>query len=137
MSDPGKVRSWIKFNDKFKDCTLGTDLYPCNAGTTVFHVDPFGGLMPCMTTLDIKYDISEARFMNGWNDIMARIRERKVDADFVCRSCDKINLCGYCPAFFRLENGVENVCSEYLCQLAGLRLHYINNYLSKGDHNGR
>jgi radical SAM protein with 4Fe4S-binding SPASM domain len=130
MSDPLRVEHWGRFYEKFKDCTLGNNLYGCSAGLTAFHVDPFGRLMPCMMTLDIGCDISETPFMTGWEDIIKRIKDRKAGADFACRSCKKINFCGYCPAFFRLENGQEDIYSEYLCRMGNLRFQYIYEHMS-------
>jgi len=137
VSDPEKVQNWIKYYKKSKDCRLGSDLYGCNAGITAFHTDPFGCIQPCIMTHDIKYDISTASFMTGWNNIIQRIRDRKAGAAFVCRGCEKINFCGYCPAFFRLENGLEDVRSEYLCQSGSLLYQYIYDRVLKGDHNGQ
>jgi radical SAM protein with 4Fe4S-binding SPASM domain len=137
MADPLRVERWGRFFDKFKDCILGNDLYGCNAGLTAFHLDPFGRLMPCMMTLDIGCDISETPFTTGWTHITERIKDRKVPLDFACRDCKKINFCGYCPAFFKLENGREDIGSEYLCRMGDLRLQYINQHISKGAHDGQ
>jgi radical SAM protein with 4Fe4S-binding SPASM domain len=137
MADPVKVERWGIFFERFKDTTLGNDLYGCDAGVTAFHLDPFGRLMPCMMTVDIECDISETPFMTGWEDIIKRIKDRKAGADFACRGCKKINFCGYCPAFFRLEKGREDICSEYLCRMGDLRLQYINQHISKGAHDGQ
>lgn len=130
MSDPLRVEQWGRFFEKFKDSTLGNDLYGCSAGLTAFHVDPYGRLMPCMMTMDIGCNISKTPFMTGWEDIMKRIKGRKAGADFVCRGCKKINFCGYCPGLFRLENGQEDICSEYLCQIGNLRFQYIYEHMS-------
>ncbi|MFI5294156.1 MAG: radical SAM protein [Thermodesulfovibrionales bacterium] len=137
MSGAGKVESWKTFFEKFKDRTLGSGLYGCGAGLTAFHIDPFGHILPCMMALDMRYDISEAGFKEGWDNIMHRIRDKKTAADFACRGCVKINLCGYCPGFFRLENGLEDVPSEYICRMGGLRYEYIHDHAMKGDHGGQ
>jgi MoaA/NifB/PqqE/SkfB family radical SAM enzyme len=136
MADPMRVERWGRFFEKFKDATLGNNLYGCNAGLTAFHLDPFGRLMPCMMTMDIGCDISETPFVTGWVNIMKSIMDRKAGADFACRGCKKINFCGYCPGFFRLENGQEDICSEYLCRMGDLRLQYIYKHMLKGEHNG-
>jgi radical SAM protein with 4Fe4S-binding SPASM domain len=137
FSDSKSLQSWKKFYEKFRSCRLGNALYPCGAGVTGFHIDPYGYIQPCMTTLNIKCNISEVGFMAGWEDITQRISNKKAGADFTCRRCDKINLCGYCPDFFRLENGAEDICSEYLCKMGNLRFEYITNNLSKGGHSGQ
>jgi radical SAM protein with 4Fe4S-binding SPASM domain len=136
FSDRKRLQSWIKFYEKFKDWTLGNTLYVCGAGVTGFHIDPYGYLQPCMTTLEIRYNITKAEFMSGWKDITQHISNKKTKADFTCRGCEKINLCGYCPDFFRLENSSESLCSDYLCKMGNLRFEYITNNLSKGGHSG-
>jgi radical SAM protein with 4Fe4S-binding SPASM domain len=137
MADPETVRKWGEFYEKFKGCSLGTRLYECNAGITAFHIDPFGGLMPCIMTTDLRYDLSGAAFMKGWEETMPLIRERESTGDFACRGCEKINLCGYCPPFFRLETGAEDAHSEYLCRMGDLRLQYIHNHFEKGENSGQ
>jgi radical SAM protein with 4Fe4S-binding SPASM domain len=133
FSNSDKVKTWMKFFEKFKGCTLGNDLYGCGAGLTGFHVNPYGYLQPCMMTFDIRYNISKSGFLKGWNYVVPQTRDKKVGDDFTCRRCEKINLCGYCPDFFRMENGAEDIRSEYICKMGNLRFQYINNHLSKGD----
>ena len=134
FSDSEKLQGWRKFYEKYKGWTLGSTLYACGAGVTGFNIDPYGNLQPCITTLDIRFDISREGFMAGWQEITQRISNKKVGADFICRGCEKINLCGYCPDFFRLEYGLDGFCSEYLCKMGNLRFQYINDNLWKGDH---
>lgn len=136
MADPLRVERWGKYYDAFKDITLGNNLYGCNSGITVFHLDPFGVLMPCMMTVDITSDIAETSFMSGWRNIN-RITDRKAGAAFVCKGCKKINFCGYCPAFFRLEKGREDIRSEYLCRMGELRLNHIREHMTKGEYDGQ
>jgi hypothetical protein len=34
-------------------------------------------------------------------------------------------VCGYCPAFFGMENGSEDIRSEYLCAMGKHRLRIV------------
>ncbi len=133
FSDPKRVRLWENFFQGMKGHILTDDLYGCGAGVTGFHVDPYGMLQPCMMTLDIQNDISGGGFSAGWDDITVRIRRKKAGTGFACRGCEKINLCGYCPSFFRLESGSEDILSDYICKMGELRYRRIINRLSKGD----
>ena len=90
-----------------------------------------------MMTVDIRLDIAEARFAEGWADLLPRIRSRQAGEGFACGKCEKINLCGYCPAFFRLEGGLEDARSEYLCKMGELRFSRIRDYLSPGEDYGK
>lgn len=58
---------------------------------------------------------------------MTYLNEKKTDPSNYCVGCDKIALCGYCPAFFLLENGDENRASEYLCSSGMERYNAIMN----------
>jgi hypothetical protein len=69
----------------------------------------------------VKYDLMAGSFMDGWNDVIIGIMNKKARKSFVCRGCDKISICGYCPAFFALETGEEDVISEYACILGEQR----------------
>jgi radical SAM protein with 4Fe4S-binding SPASM domain len=100
---------------------------------TGFYIDSAGHMGPCVMTPDIRYDISERRFIKGWADIIWQMMEKKAAPDFMCRGCEKINLCGYCPAFFRLENGAEDMPSEYICRMGNLRYQRITDHCTEGD----
>jgi radical SAM protein with 4Fe4S-binding SPASM domain len=128
-----RVRLWEKYYKGMKVHILTDDLYGCGAGVTGFHVDPYGRLQPCMMTLDIQHDISEGGFLSGWNNVTARIRGKKAGPELACRGCEKVNLCGYCPSFFRLESGSEDDRSEYICKMGELRYQRIVNHLLKGE----
>lgn len=132
FADDERVRQWKMFFDGSKERVLTDELYGCGAGVTGFHIDSTGNLHPCLMLLDIWYNLSETGFLEGWKDMISRIRERKAGPDFPCRGCVKINLCGYCPAFFSLENGAEDVHSEYICRMGDLRYQRIKDRRLKG-----
>ena len=132
FADDERVRQWKTFFNESKENILTDELYGCSAGVTGFHIDSTGNLHPCLMVLDVWYDLSETRFLEAWKDMMPQMKEKKTEPDLPCRGCEKINLCGYCPAFFSLENGAENVHSEYLCRMGGLRYQRINDRHLKG-----
>ena len=41
---------------------------------------------------------------------------------YACNKCEKMTLCSFCPGFFELENGAEDLISEYLCELGRNRV---------------
>lgn len=125
FSDNTRIQHWKNFFESSKQHMLVDDLYGCGAGVTGFHIDPFGNLQPCMMILDVRYDLFQSSFHVGWNDMIHKMRNKKAGTEFICRGCEKINLCGYCPAFFRLENGAEDMHSEYVCTLGHLRYQRI------------
>jgi radical SAM protein with 4Fe4S-binding SPASM domain len=133
FADEERVRRWKVFFEESKEHLLTDALYGCGAGMTGFHIDSEGNLLPCLMVLDVRYDLAETGFLAGWNDMILELKKKKAGADFTCRGCEKINLCGYCPAFFRLENGAEDVHSEYICRMGDLRYQRIKDHDLGGD----
>ncbi|MBP7867860.1 MAG: radical SAM protein [Acidobacteria bacterium] len=132
MEDTSRRERWRKHYEKCKDITLGNRLYGCSAGYTSFYVDASGRIQPCQMTGDLGFDLFDGSFLEGWKKITERIGDLKAEADFACRDCKTINLCGYCPAFFRLETGRADIRSEFLCRIGELRLSYIREKLTEG-----
>ncbi|MDA3800211.1 MAG: radical SAM protein [Kiritimatiellae bacterium] len=100
-------------------------LYACGAGVTDFHIDPYGKLMPCMLVRHIKRDLRTHKFIECMDDIRKKIKKKKISLDFKCASCDNQASCGYCPGRFLLENGNEQTCSTYYCELGMYRKQII------------
>lgn len=133
FADDDRLRQWQDFYKKRKDLSESDTLYNCGAGLTNFHIDPYGNLQPCLMTNSYKYNLLSGSFLTGWRDVIPRIREKKAAAGYVCNRCEKRTLCGVCPAFFELENGSENVLSEYLCAMGQHRFQVIHTNNSKED----
>lgn len=130
FSDPVRYGNWQNFFARHKESYVENNLYICGAGAPNFHIDAYGWLQPCIMTNTIRYNLLDGNFLSGWYNIYERIRGKKVRQDFSCKGCKKVSFCNYCPAFFFLENGEEDICSEYLCRLGNLRherLQYSNN----------
>jgi len=126
---------WGKYFEETKGQHFSDSLYCCGAGLTGFYIDPSGGLQPCLMTTGIRYDISKGSFADGWRDVLSHIRDKKAAKISECNRCEKKNVCGYCPAFFEMETGSEEVRSEYLCAIGSHRLHIIKNGNSQGVEN--
>jgi sulfatase maturation enzyme AslB (radical SAM superfamily) len=76
----------------------------------------------------IKYELSSGSFESGWQDVIRDVISQKVPENYTCNTCDKRSLCGFCPAFFQLENDSEYIRSEYLCTMGKQRYKIINDY---------
>jgi len=126
FSDKERARSWKDYNENRHGRSAPGRLYHCGAGLTGFHVDAYGTLKPCLMSSNIAFDLSRGTFLSGWNGIISTIRDRKARRGFACNKCTKQDLCGYCPAFFELENGAEDIPSEYLCAMGNCRLQQIH-----------
>lgn len=117
FSDTERSRHWKEYFERAQRNAIPDTLYNCGAGISSFHIDSYGNLGPCLMTSSPKYDLAKGRFSMGWNTITRGISEKKAGADFACTTCQKRSLCGFCPAFFELENGTEHLHSEYLCSI--------------------
>ncbi len=124
-SDEERSRHWADYYEKRKDLPVTEDLYECAAGLTSFHVDPYGNISPCLMTPQYKYTLTNSSFVSRWLDDIAPIREKKTRDGYACNSCEMRVACTGCPAFFAVENGAEEVKSEYLCAMGKLRYEAI------------
>jgi radical SAM protein with 4Fe4S-binding SPASM domain len=126
FADPDRLRHWREYYEQRKDLAVSDALYDCGAGLSGFHVDPHGNLQPCVMTHGYRYNLMSGSFAEGWRNVIPRVRERKVSAGYVCNQCEKRTLCGLCPAFCELENGAEDIRSEYMCAIGQLRFEAVN-----------
>jgi MoaA/NifB/PqqE/SkfB family radical SAM enzyme len=100
--------------------------FECGAGRDVIHVDAQGQAHPCMQWRFDPYDTAEKPLREGWKDHVRQLLERDPPPGD-CISCDKRQLCSYCPALAQLEKGHPAVPSVYFCALADERIRRLNN----------
>jgi radical SAM protein with 4Fe4S-binding SPASM domain len=131
FSDDERCKEWVKLFKRVRNIPESETLYGCGAGRSTFYVDAFGSLQPCMMVHTLKYSLLSGNFLSGWKGTISQITEMKRERDFLCNSCKKRDICGYCPAFFELEKGAANIPSEYLCTLGQYRFKTISDILEK------
>jgi radical SAM protein with 4Fe4S-binding SPASM domain len=117
FADSERLKNWREYFERCRTLPVPDTLYVCGAGVTNFHIDAYGRLQPCIMPTDISYDLSAGSFKQGWEKVISRITGRKAASDYQCNGCEQRHLCGFCPAFFGLENGREEIRSEYLCEM--------------------
>ncbi len=122
LRDNKLVNDWQDYYQRMRNLPGTKNVYRCGAGKSHFHVDPYGKMKPCVMISTLDYDLNNGTFSEGWNQVMPRLRERKVSSTNICKDCEKISLCGYCPAFSYLETGNENIPPSFLCELGSERL---------------
>jgi radical SAM protein with 4Fe4S-binding SPASM domain len=115
-----------EYLERSRDLPSSDNLYVCGAGVSSFHIDATGNLMPCLMTTDIKYNLANGSFIDGWKTVINDIIKEKAGAGYQCNGCEKMALCGFCPAFFRLETGAKESPSEYLCAIGSRRYEILN-----------
>jgi len=127
FSDITRANNWKKYFEKTKGSEWSDNLYNCGAGVTCFHIDSCGFLKPCLMSDNFSFNLSEGSFLKGWQEVITKISDLKVDATYTCNRCEMRYLCGFCPAFSKWENGVEHIRSEYLCAIGNRRFQKVHN----------
>ena len=125
FSDQEVSQQWKDYYEKRKDLVFADYLYLCGTGETSFYIDPYGHLQPCVLVTEPSYSILNGTFLDGWRNVIPGVRKKKAGKDYRCNECKNMVLCGVCPGFFRLENGSEEICSEYLCHMGQERLNAL------------
>lgn len=125
--DEEMAGQWEDYFQRCQGIPLPETLYNCGAGIMSFHIDPYGMLKPCLMTGAPEVNLLTGSFATGWREVIPRVREKKAGIDFVCARCESQLLCGYCPAFFALENSSEDIHSAYLCAMGKQRFQRIHN----------
>jgi len=121
FSSPARVEQWRKYARRDRPPPSGSDkLYTCGTGISCFHIDPYGGLHPCLMAQTSGYDLTRGPFEDGWRRVVPQIREENAPGDYRCNHCDKQLYCSACPASFQLEGESESYYA-FMCAVAEKR----------------
>ncbi len=115
-----RLRQWVDFyrNDERKNRKPRANrLYVCGAGLNTCHIDPYGMLQPCVITTRVRYDLRKGSFQEGWDDVIADIREVRPWPGYICNECELLSTCVGCPAVFDPENGMANTDTGFYCEV--------------------
>ncbi len=108
-------------------------LYPCAAGGSFFHVDPYGNYSPCLMTAHYLYPARGRAFRDIWREDLAQIRNRKRTRAHTWLTGAIRGACAHCPGFNHLETGDEEIDSDYMKQTARLRYEAVRATTEGGD----
>lgn len=122
-----RARELCDFFHRMNQREISTDLYVCGAGLNTFYIDATGRMRPCLMVVHAAQDLAESRFMEIWKGDVFKEFKQGIQAPVSCRTCDSKMLCGYCPGFFRLESGSEQVPADYLCTIGQKRKQAVLN----------
>lgn len=93
----------------------------CRVGQRQFHVDPYGGLHPCLTLETVSVDLLQLSLREAWAaipELCAGVAEPQPGP---CQSCGLPALCELCPASAQLAGGRPGMPLPWHCELARLR----------------
>ena len=119
--DRKRIKELKEFTWKYWGPPKRDFLFSCGAGTSSFHVDPFGNLSPCMMARFRSYSLRNGSFRQAWDHFLPELRELRKSRVTECDTCELAPLCGQCPGWAHLEHGDPEEPVEYLCELAHLR----------------
>jgi radical SAM protein with 4Fe4S-binding SPASM domain len=121
MEEEGLRERTATSYQKLRELAPADRLFGCGAGSTGFHVDPRGVLLPCLMVSTHGFDLRRGSFRQGWDEILPAFVEQAVPSGYECHECERRFLCGLCPAQFEMETGSLHVSSEYSCRLGTVR----------------
>jgi MoaA/NifB/PqqE/SkfB family radical SAM enzyme len=126
MRSPEFVREWRELYERLPaNAHDGSLLYPCAAGRTLFSIDPYGGLSPCLSVRQCAVDLRAQPFNAGWWGSIQESIFQEAPSDHRCSGCGIQLLCNNCPGLAFLDSGAQTKPSEYLCQVAHLRARHL------------
>jgi MoaA/NifB/PqqE/SkfB family radical SAM enzyme len=121
MADPGNRRRWREAIEAAAAAPDDGRLYPCSAGRTSFHADPFGGLSPCLMATAYACEDGNVPFQRRWEDDLSVILGRRATRPVESFRGALRGACTHCPAFNRIETGDEETESDHMNQTTRLR----------------
>jgi len=90
----------------------------CGAGRTVFAVNPYGDVYPCVALPLVLGSLKKDNFARIWKDSppILRLREREEELAAECEKCDLLEKCAICRALSFLEEGDTSGLSRERCR---------------------
>ncbi len=122
---------WLKSIEAASHRPAGDQVYNCGAGITSFCADPFGNLAPCPIATHYATSQGERSFDVVWRDDLARIRQRRRTRADGCLCGHLRGASAHCPAVNYLENGDEEIDSDYMRATANLRFRALKPVLDE------
>lgn len=100
------------------DKVAGGKRRPCGGGSTVFAVNPYGDVYPCVAFPLVVGNLREEHFSAIWKN-SAELEKLREDGGMLpspCRECPLLDKCSPCMALSYLEGGAGACCSEEKCR---------------------
>jgi MoaA/NifB/PqqE/SkfB family radical SAM enzyme len=120
-ADEKRTQEW---REEFRKCSQPTrphPLYPCGAGLTTFHIDPYGKLNTCDMCRFEGYNLRIGTFREGWNSNIPGFLDVRPRTNSPCHTCTWIEQCNHCPGWAWAEHGNLEEPVEYQCEITRLR----------------
>ena len=119
--DSKRLQQWQEFCGRTWVKPDRSRLFTCGAGLHTFHLDPYGGLYPCLRARWLRYDLRVGSVEVAVRDVLPAVRRMTVTHDDTCRQCELWPLCQNCAAWAHREVGDPEAPEPFRCHLAHLR----------------
>jgi len=101
-------------------------LFGCGIGVGEFNISYDGKLRLCSALVapEFTYDLRMGTLQAGLNELSRKVREMRVQSERLmrtCKSCNIVNLCGWCAATAYLETGSLEGEVPFFCKVAHAR----------------
>ncbi len=95
---------------------INPNLYICDAGKTNIFISSEGKMSLCVIAREPNYDLNSGTIKEG-RKLLYHHALKKMPSNIPCYTCDKIEICRYCPSKFQLETGEIYPVKRY-CNIA-------------------
>ncbi len=120
-ADEKREQEWRKEFKKPVEWLQPDKLFPCGAGVTSFHIDPYGKMSICDMCRFHHYDLRAGSFQEGWEENIPLLLDTRRETDSPCYTCPWTDQCYNCPGWSWMENGKMEEPMDYLCTITRLR----------------
>lgn len=90
----------------------------CGCGSTVFAVNPYGDVYPCVAFPLVVGNVAEEGFAAVWENssVLQMIRESDEEIPSSCEDCPHLSICPLCRALSYLEDGAPITRNHERCR---------------------
>jgi radical SAM protein with 4Fe4S-binding SPASM domain len=120
-NDPKRMTQWHDYCSHPAPRVDPGKLFTCGAALNSFHIDPYGGLHPCLTVRWLEYDLLTGSLGEALHEFLPQVRSMPVQHDHTCWQCDLRPICQPCAAWSQCEMGEPETPDPFRCRLAHLR----------------
>jgi MoaA/NifB/PqqE/SkfB family radical SAM enzyme len=131
--DTRRMQQWREFCRQSVIPADRKSLFKCGAGLHSFHLDPYGGLYPCLMTRWLRYDLRRGSVRAAVRDFLPAVRGLTISHGHPCGECDQLILCQNCPAWACREAGDPEAPEPFRCRLAHFRRQDLGRTMQLAD----
>ncbi len=100
----------------------------CGAGRTVFAINPYGDMYPCVAFPLSVANLREVPLEEAWQEapILGELRRAEMELPEQCENCSYLDKCGICRALAYQEEGMALAVSPEKCRMTHTLMRIID-----------